>query len=230
MFYDTGIGKEGYSIIGQGQIDKILSGKPEERRELFDEAAGIVKFKRRKATTLKKLDEERQNLVRVTDILSELTKQLGPLEKQSETARIYLAKREELKELDVNLFLLDHQRTGELLKELEEKLEQAYLYDFYGELLTEHQQRVYEDAVYNDMSLSEIAGEQGISRQGVHDLIKRCDRILQDYESKLHLVERFMAAKEKIGEIEQLTAENDTDPGERMERIRELSRSLLKEW
>ena len=104
LFYDTGIGKEGYSIIGQGQIDKILSGKPEERRELFDEAAGIVKFKRRKITTLKKLDEERQNLVRVTDILSELTKQLGPLERQSETARIYLAKRDELKELDINLF------------------------------------------------------------------------------------------------------------------------------
>ena len=64
LFYDTGIGKEGYSIIGQGQIDKILSGKPEERRELFDEAAGIVKFKRRKNTTLKKLEEEKQNLVR----------------------------------------------------------------------------------------------------------------------------------------------------------------------
>ena len=72
MFYDTGIGKEGYSIIGQGQIDKILSGKPEERRELFDEAAGIVKFKRRKATTIKKLQDEQANLVRVTDILSEL--------------------------------------------------------------------------------------------------------------------------------------------------------------
>ena len=98
-------------------------------------------------------------------------------------------------------------------------LEQNLLYDFYGELLTEHQQRVYEDAVYNDMSLSEIAGEQGISRQGVHDLIKRCDKILQDYESKLHLVERFMAAKEKIGEIEQLTAEDTTDPEERMRRI-----------
>ena len=65
MFYDTGIGKEGYSIIGQGQIDKILSGKPEERRELFDEAAGIVKFKRRKATTIKKLQDEQANLVRV---------------------------------------------------------------------------------------------------------------------------------------------------------------------
>ena len=71
LFYDTGIGKEGYSIIGQGQIDKILSGKPEERRELFDEAAGIVKFKRRKATALKKLADEQQNLVRVNDILSE---------------------------------------------------------------------------------------------------------------------------------------------------------------
>ena len=104
MFYDTGIGKEGYSIIGQGQIERILSGKPEERRELFDEAAGIVKFKRRKNTTIKKLEEERQNLVRVTDILSELTRQLEPLEKQSETARVYLSKRETLKELDVNMF------------------------------------------------------------------------------------------------------------------------------
>ena len=109
-------------------------------------------------------------------------------------------------------------------------MEQGLLYDFYGELLTDHQKKIYEDAVYEDMSLGEIAGEYGISRQGVHDLIKRCDKILQDYESKLHLVERFMAAKEKIGEIEKLTADDDTDPKERMERIRELSGSLLKEW
>ena len=121
MFYDTGIGIEGYSIIGQGQIGKILSGKPEERRELFDEAAGIVKFKRRKNTTLKKLEEEQQNLVRVTDILSELTKQLEPLERQSETAKIYLAKRENLKELDINMFLLEYEHTGNLIRELEEK-------------------------------------------------------------------------------------------------------------
>ena len=125
MFYDTGIGKEGYSIIGQGQIDKILSGKPEERRELFDEAAGIVKFKRRKNTTIKKLEEEQQNLVRVTDILSELTRQLTPLEKQAETAKIYLGKREALKELDVNLFLAENEHTESLLKELEEKTKTA---------------------------------------------------------------------------------------------------------
>ncbi|MGI5947561.1 MAG: chromosome segregation protein SMC [Lachnospiraceae bacterium] len=107
LFYDTGIGKEGYSIIGQGQIDKILSGKPEERRELFDEAAGIVKFKRRKAIAQKKLEDERQSLVRVNDILSELEKQVGPLEKQSQAAREYLRLKENLKHLDANLFLAE---------------------------------------------------------------------------------------------------------------------------
>ncbi len=110
LFYDTGIGKEGYSIIGQGQIDKILSGKPEDRRELFDEAAGIVKFKRRKVITQKKLEDEKQNLVRVNDILSELEKQVGPLKRQSEAAREYLRLRESLKTLDVNLFLLESER------------------------------------------------------------------------------------------------------------------------
>ena len=122
LFYDTGIGKEGYSIIGQGQIDKILSGRPEERRELFDEAAGIVKFKRRKNTALKKLEEEEGNLVRVTDILSELTRQLGPLERQSETARIYLKKKEELKNLDVNMFLLETGHIREQMGQVDEKL------------------------------------------------------------------------------------------------------------
>ena len=121
LFYDTGIGKEGYSIIGQGQIDKILSGKPEERRELFDEAAGIVKFKRRKAAAVKRLEDEKQNLLRVTDILSELEKQIGPLEKQSEKAKVYLKKKEELKKLDVNVFLMENTRIREQLSAFEEK-------------------------------------------------------------------------------------------------------------
>ena len=125
LFYDTGIGKEGYSIIGQGQIEKILSGKPEERRELFDEAAGIVKFKRRKATAQKKLEDEKQNLVRVNDILSELTKQLGPLERQAETARIYLKKKEQLKSFDVNMFLLDMEQIKQQLSGTEEKFRAA---------------------------------------------------------------------------------------------------------
>ncbi len=121
LFYDTGIGKEGYSIIGQGQIEKILSGKPEEKRELFDEAAGIVKFKKRKATAQKKLEDEKNNLVRVTDILSELEKQVEPLEKQSEKAKVYLKKKEELKEYDVNVFLLENKKLTEQLDEIEGK-------------------------------------------------------------------------------------------------------------
>ena len=118
---------------------------------------------------------------------------------------------------------------------MERIFEQALLYDFYGELLTEHQRSIYEDAVYHDMSLGEIAEERGISRQGVHDLIKRCDKILQGYEEKLHLAERFSKAKGQIGEIVKLTQFNDNVDGRmqetdmRMQRIRELAGQLLDE-
>ena len=132
LFFDTGIGKEGYSIIGQGQIDKILSGKPEERRELFDEAAGIVKFKKRKAAAEKNLETERQNLLRVQDILTELEKQVGPLEEQSKKAKEFLQLKEELKQFEVGLFCMDYetlqQETEEIEKNLshtKEELEQA---------------------------------------------------------------------------------------------------------
>jgi len=84
---------------------------------------------------------------------------------------------------------------------MEKILEQTLLYDFYGELLTEHQKQIYEDVVLNDYSFSEVASERGISRQGVHDLIKRCNKILQEYESKLHLVEKFVEIKHQIEEM-----------------------------
>jgi chromosome segregation protein len=122
LFFDTGIGKEGYSIIGQGQIDKILSGKPEERRELFDEAAGIVKFKKRKSIAEKELAEERLNLSRVTDIVTEIERQLGPLEKQSEVAKEYLRLKEELKNLEVNQFLLEYSKNEQSKVEVEQRL------------------------------------------------------------------------------------------------------------
>ncbi len=122
LFYDTGIGKEGYSIIGQGQIDKVLSGKPEDRRELFDEAAGIVKFKRRKDTAQKKLESEKANLQRANDILAEIERRLGPLERQSQAARVYLARRDELKTYDVNLFLLETERMKAVMTEIEDSL------------------------------------------------------------------------------------------------------------
>lgn len=121
LLFDTGIGKEGYSIIGQGQIDKILSGKPEERRELFDEAAGIVKYKRRKAAAQKNLEEEKHNLERIEDILSEIEKQVGPLEKQAGKAKQYLTLRDELRTHDVNMFLIEYDRIHDEVKEFEEK-------------------------------------------------------------------------------------------------------------
>ena len=102
-----------------------------------------------------------------------------------------------------------------------EKLElRGMLYDFYGELLTPHQKKIYEDAIVNDLSLSEIANEQGISRQGVHDIIKRCDKALTDYEEKLHLVEKFARIKHMISQINLLT--DDV-------RIRQLSNEIIEE-
>lgn len=122
LFMDTGVGKEGYSIIGQGQIDKILSGKPEDRRELFDEAAGIVKFKRRKYLAEKNLEEEKLNLFRITDIIKEIEKQLSPLERQSATAKIFLKYKEELKSLEVNQFLKEYEKLRISKDQIEEKL------------------------------------------------------------------------------------------------------------
>jgi predicted DNA-binding protein YlxM (UPF0122 family) len=104
---------------------------------------------------------------------------------------------------------------------MEKFVEQGYLYDFYGELLTERQQQVYESVVLEDYSLSEVAEDLGISRQGVHDLIKRCGHILDDYETKLHLVERFVSLKEKVEAI-RMAAD---DP----EEVRKISDELLKE-
>lgn len=122
LFLDTGIGKEGYSIIGQGQIDKILSGKPEDRRELFDEAAGIVKYKRRKIAAEKNLEEEKLNLSRVTDIINEIEKQLIPLEKQSATAKVYLKYKEELKGLEICQFLKEYDKLSTNKEQIDNKL------------------------------------------------------------------------------------------------------------
>lgn len=113
---------------------------------------------------------------------------------------------------------------------MEEKIEQAYLYDFYGELLNEHQRRIYEDFVFNDLSLGEIANEEGISRQGVHDMIKRCTRTLEGYEEKLHLIAKFQKAKEMVGQIHALTGEFHQNHNEAiMEEIEQISNQILEE-
>lgn len=112
---------------------------------------------------------------------------------------------------------------------MEKIVEQGLLYDFYGELLTEHQRKIYEDAVLGDLSLGEIAAEYGISRQGVHDLLRRCDHALQGYEEKLHLIQRFINIKEKVREINHLAEDGSRSRQELTEQIRLLSGQILEE-
>ncbi len=208
LFYDTGIGKEGYSIIGQGQIDKILSGKPEERRELFDEAAGIVKFKRRKAAAQTKLENEKQNLVRVSDILSELEKQMGPLEKQSEVAKVYLKKKEELKNLDVNVFLLENSRLREQLQSVSEKssIAEKDLSEATGkyEAIREEYEHIQEEIEALDAAIEKARSslsDTGLLRgrlEGEINVLK--EQINSAKGSEAHLSNRRSALQEEISQ------------------------------
>lgn len=106
-------------------------------------------------------------------------------------------------------------------------LKQSLLYDFYGELLTEHQKEIYEQFIIDDLSLSEIAKDAGISRQGVHDLIKRCNKILEEYEAKLHLVEKFLSIKDKIHQINGLLADAKED--NLIQKVKEISGEIIEE-
>ena len=116
---------------------------------------------------------------------------------------------------------------------MEEKVEQAYLYDFYGELLNEHQRRIYEYFVFEDLSLAEIAAEEGISRQGVHDIVKRCDKMLLEYEEKLKLVAKFMKIQKQVQEIVRISEvyekNGSEDKSEYCRKVRQLSAEILEE-
>ncbi len=233
LFYDTGIGKEGYSIIGQGQIDKILSGKPEERRELFDEAAGIVKFKRRKNIAQKKLENERQNLVRVSDILSELEKQVGPLARQSETAREYLRLRDELKVYEVNLFLTETETLNVQLKEVQERSDIVS-----GHLAEVRQQSEQIKADYarldESLSLLDQNLEEGRIKKNQADLLKgnlegqinvlqeqiRTETINAEHiASRIHAIDQ--EAEERKSQIEQYEEENQNLRAQAEESLKE---------
>lgn len=224
LFYDTGIGKEGYSIIGQGQIDKILSGRPEERRELFDEAAGIVKFKRRKAAAQAKLENEKQNLVRVSDILSELEKQVEPLERQSEVAKVYLRRKEELKTLDVNVFLLENGRLKEQVQQVGEKYDLASneLSEVTGkyEGIRDEYERVQAELESLEETIEQARStltDTGLMRgklEGEMNVLK--EQINSAMGSQAHLTNRRTALEEEISLKEKdkegiLTEKNETD-------------------
>ena len=210
MFMDTGIGKEGYSIIGQGQIDKILSTKPEDRRELFDEAVGIVKFKKRKNIAEKNLQEASDNLLRVNDIVKELEERIGPLESQSVVAREYLRLKEILKNLEVNNFLKEYDESGKRKKELDEKYEIAA----------------------EDLANTKKANEEAESEyKRLDGEIENIDKLLNDSRSERQ--ENLIDSEKKDGEIRLLKQqlENITNNSVRLnERIEEIKNSIDEKY
>ncbi len=192
LFYDTGIGKEGYSIIGQGQIDRILSGKPEERRALFDEAVGIVKYKRRKDVAEKKLAEEQGNLQRVTDILQELEKQVEPLKRQAEQAKQYLELRDQLVEKDTALFVRE-------MDEATEKLSQVNVSDAaVQEDLRKTREKsgaLSEKYEQLEKDISELESQAAEARDGAsHAALKR-----SELEGQVNVLKEQIRAEENSG-------------------------------
>lgn len=221
LFYDTGIGKEGYSIIGQGQIDKILSGKPEERRELFDEAAGIVKFKRRKNMSVKKLEDERQNLLRVNDILAELEKQKGPLERQSEKAKEFLKKKEELKTYDINMFLLETARIGEHITSLEGKIK-----DTAEEL--EGAGRQYDGMKQEYETVEEQVDLIDESIERAKSQLNETTMLKQQLENQIALLkEQIHSARMNDEHYEQRAETIETEVSEREEKLSEFEKERI---
>lgn len=211
LFFDTGIGKEGYSIIGQGQIDRILSTKPEERRELFDEAAGIVKFKKRKLIAQKNLEEERLNLSRVEDIIRELELQLEPLSKQSETAKEYLRLRDALKIKEANQFLLEYKKNAEE----KEKADKAYKilsedllttrselektkdeYESIGATLADYNKALEESKKYHSdllISAEKLESERKVIEEQISTILANDARLLE----RIGTIDADIASKEK---------------------------------
>ena len=208
LLYDTGIGKEGYSIIGQGQIDKILQGKPEERRELFDEAVGIVKYKKRKTIALRKLENERLNMSRVKDILSELGRQVGPLRRQSEAADKYVRFRDELKKYDINLFLYENGETKTKIRELVEK------------------ERIASEDLERSKAEYEVAKEE---YEKLSETIHQLDEEISSIRTKISqgdIVKESMLGQIKVYE-EQINSANEAESRYR-ERHEEITEAIKK--
>ena len=229
LFFDTGIGKEGYSLIGQGQVEKILNGRPDERRELFDEAAGIVKYKHRKASTLKKLESEQANLVRVNDILSELERQVGPLKKQSEKARVYLEKRDSLKALDANVFLLSSEKSETALEETDQKLSVAKdELEEAGRKLEETKER-YEKL---EAELKEDAGRMTALSEEMNAARLSRQQLLGQTELLLEQIRALESGQKEQGErrdrLSSEIEERKEKLGESVSRLQALDESVLK--
>ena len=211
LFMDTGIGKDGYSIIGQGKIDEILSNKSEDRRKIFEEAAGIVKYRTRKIESEKKLEQTKLNLLRINDILSEIEATIEPLKLQSEKAKKFLDLREELKNVEVGLFLYNIETYKEKLQEIikdeeimqaqydaenKKQAENSNLKETWNEEINQITQKIEEmqNAKFeNSNQIEKIYAETNVSKQ----------RITSNEENEIRFIEEMQQIDKRIQELEE---------------------------
>ena len=223
LFRDTGIGRDGYSLIGQGRIDEILSQKSEDRRQVFEEAAGIVKYKARKLDAEKRIAHTQDNLNRVEDILSELEERVAPLKEQAEAAREYLQLRDELKILDLNVFLVRTERYEARIRELKASVESL------GESILQANQALEKQGAERDAAqarLDALELEASEKREAVQRLIRE----VEAGEGAVQVMRERIAAGEK--ERDRLTAQRAAaaEGGEGIRRqIDQMSRSIALE-
>lgn len=201
LLYDSGIGKDGYSIIGQGRVEEIIQSKPEERRAIFEEAAGIAKYKARKVETENRLERVRDNLSRAGDIIGEVERRLGPLKKQSEDAKKYLEYRDILKNLEINAYIYQYDHAAQTKDEVNEKLqgyrdnlnilenslqtEQAKYDKSLNEInqLDKKASELHEQVLHNTVTLEKKQGDTRLLNEQTRYLKEQLDRLNNEYEN-----------------------------------------------
>lgn len=248
LFMDTGIGKDGYSIIGQGKIDEILSNKSEDRRHIFEEAAGIVKYRTRKVETEKKLEHTKLNLLRINDILSEIETNIGPLKAQSEKAKKYLGLRDELKEIEIGLFAYNIEKYKETLEELikdedimkstcnqeEGKLEriQALKEELKIQIdeITEKIESMQNIGFESQKEIEQLNSDINVANTKIQNNIENSSRYeveIQEIEEKIKTTEKDIENKESKKEnLKQNKEKFEKELNEKQEELNKLSTKL----
>lgn len=227
LFMDTGLGRDGYSVIGQGRIDEILSTRSEDRRHIFEEASGIMKYKTRKLEAEKKLELTRQNLDRINDIINELESQLEPLKEQSEAARKYLDLRESLKELEVNVYLENLTRFRDRLKEFDDQYKTA------RDNVDAENRKLEEITGANRQKtelMKQLDEKLEASRQEYYNIegnLERCGSEIKINNEKVgHLEQNISRLEAEIAETEGRMAGLEKEASVKQERLKYLERQL----
>ncbi len=251
LLYDSGIGKDGYSIIGQGRVEEIIQSKPEERRAIFEEAAGIAKYKARKVETENRLERVRDNLSRAGDIITEVERRLGPLKKQSEDAKKYLEYRDILKNLEINAYIYQYDHAAQTKEEINEKLqgykdnlnilenslqtEQAKYDKSLNEInqLDKKASDLHEQVLHNTVALEKKQGDTRLLNEQTKYLKEQIDRLNNEYENykldynqKIALIQSATSLRDEEKEnLNKLYSESQTLSERYLQLIDELAKS-----